>query len=246
MRLFALVVSASLALSAVACSANVDGGNGDDATLEESEADIVSAQKDGCGAKYTPALRKYELAVIAAKAVKARKVCEPVSNPKDRAEVEATQEAVGELLQEAVGTCSAFRDVYKNSPYAAPARDVLATSLLGDVVSGAVDTKTFAGLEKALVGKKMYGPKPGIMNLFDVTFEANGKATFSAYDWDKEADVKTQATWTAKTIGGKTEVTITQDGKTTKYTPKLEYGHVVLAPVGEGSPISTSSDPCSA
>lgn len=241
----ALVAAAALAaLSAVACTAEVDPTAGG-APVEESEADIVSGQKQSCGARYTPALRKYELAVIAAKAVRARKVCEPVTNPKDKQSVDATEEAVGELLQEAVETCAAFREVYTKSPYAAPAREVLADSLLGDVVSGAVDGKTFAGLDKALVGKTMFGPKPGVANLFEVSFAAGGKATFKRYDWDKGDLVSTPATWSVKT-GSKVEVSITEAGKTTVYTPKLEGRHVILAPAGEGHPISTSSDPCSA
>ena len=164
MRPFVLAAFASLALASIACTAAVETT---DAPIDESEADITSASKQGCGASYTPALRKYELAVYAAKAIKAKKVCEPVENPKDKSSVDATHEAVGELLQESVAACPAFRDVYKTSPYAAPARDVLAQSLLGEVVSGALDTKTFSGLDKALVGKTMFGPKPGVANLFD-------------------------------------------------------------------------------
>lgn len=242
MRTLVFAAFASLALASVACTAAVETT---DAPVDESEADITSASKQSCGASYTPALRKYELAVYAAKAIKAKKVCEPVTNPKDKSSVDATHEAVGELLQEAVATCPAFRDVYKTSPYAAPAREVLAPSLLGDVVSGALDTKTFAGLDKALVGKTMFGPKPGVANLFDVTFAAGGKATFRSFDFEKGDFVTTSATWSVK-AGAKPEVTIVSGGKTTVYTPKLEAGHVILAPTGDAHPISTSSDPCSA
>ncbi len=239
-----LAAVAVVAVLSAACSAEVEPA-APGSQVDESEADIVSSQKASCGASYTPALRQYELAVIAAKAVRARKVCEPVTNPKDKQSVDATDEAVGELLLDAVAKCAAFREVYTKSPYAAPAREVLADSLLGDAVSGALDTKTFAGLDKALAGKTMFGPKPGVANLFEVSFAAGGKATFARYDWDKGAMVSSAATWSVKT-GAKVEVSITEAGKTTVYTPKLENKHVVLVPAGEGHPISTSSDPCSA
>ncbi|HRG96331.1 MAG TPA: hypothetical protein PLR99_08790 [Polyangiaceae bacterium] len=243
MRFLVLAALSAIAFSATACSATVEPGA--EPTVEESEADIVSSQRTSCGAKYTPALRKYELAVIAAKSVRAKKVCDSVTNPKDGQSTEATDEAVGELLQEAVATCAAFRDVYKTSPYAAPAREVLADSVLGDVVSGALDTKGFTNLEKVLPGKTMFGPKPGIANLFEVSFAAGGKATFRSFDFETGALVSSSATWSVR-VGAKVEVTITRGASVTVYTPVLEAGHVVLVPAGEGSRISTSSDPCSA
>jgi len=243
MRFVAVLALASISLTAFACAAPSAEPAG--APAEELEDDIVSGQKQSCGANYTPALRKYELAVIAAKAVRAKDVCNSVTNPKDNASTDATHESVGELLQQAIATCGAFRDVYNTSPYAAPAREVLADSLLGNVAAGTLDTKTFAGLDKAIVGKKMWGPKPGVAHMFDVTFGAAGKATFQSYDFDKGDFVSTSATYSVK-AGANPEITIVSGGVSTVYTPRFESGHVVFVPKGEGHPISTSSDPCSA
>lgn len=243
MRFLVFAALSAVAVASTACSAAVEPGA--EPTIDESEADVTSGQRTSCGASYTPALRKYELAVIAAKSVRAKKICDAVKNPKDGQTVEATDEAVGELLQQAVAGCAAFRDVYKTSPYAAPAREVLADSVLGDVVSGALDTKGFTNLDKSLPGKTMFGPKPGVANLFEVTFAAGGKATFRSFDFETGAFVSTNATWTVRDAA-KTEVLITRGGVVTVYTPTLESGHVVLVPAGEGHRISTSSDPCSA
>lgn len=244
---FALAASFSLA----GCASDEPAPAPEQAAETGAEDDLTSSANKSCGAAYTPALRKYELAVQASKKFNAGGACDDITHSKDKSlTTTVTQEDIGNLTLQAIAECGAFRDVYTKSPYAAPLRQALADSLIAKVADGSLDTKTFRGLGKALPGTKMWGPKPGVAHLFSVTFGEGGKVTFSSYDWDLEKEVSTEATY-AVSEGDATTITITdKDGKATVYTPRFDaeyYSEIVFVGPDENTqPISTNSDPCSA
>lgn len=252
---FLLIASlACLSFAAAGCASEEapPAAAPDQAAETGAEDDLTSSANKSCGAAYTPALRKYELAVQAAKKYNAGGSCEEVTHSKDKSlTTTVTQEDIGGLILEAIGECGAFRDVYTKSPYAAPARQALGDSLISKVADGSLDTKSFRGLAKALPGTTLYGPKPGVMLMFTVDFRADGKATFRSYDWDLEKEVSSEATYVVSE-GDKPTLTITDaGGTTTTYTPRFDsegyYSTIVFSGPDENtSPISTSSDPCSA
>lgn len=232
---------ACLALSLAACaSENV-------ATDDVSTQDDALATAASCGANYGKAQLKYELAVQAAKAINADRVCETVSHPtRSSLMTEATHESVESLLSEAVATCSYFGGVYKSSPWAKPARDALRSSLVSRVLDGSVNGKTFAGLQNQLAGVRMYGPKPGIMHIFTVEFAANGKLNFVSYDWDNGQNIRSAGTYVVRP-GARPQIDIKQGRSTTTYNiVNTGAGLIDFVPVRGGDTISTNSDPCSA
>ncbi len=245
-------VAVSACFACVGCASDdAPAATPDQAAETGAEDDLTSSANKSCGAAYTPALRKYELAVQAAKKYNAGGACEDITHSKDKTLTSTvTQEDIGNLALQAIGECGAFRDVYTKSPYAAPLRQALADTLIAKVADGSLDTKTFRGLGNALPGTKMWGPKPGVMHMFAVRFAEGGKATFTTYDWDLEKEVSTEATYVV-TEGAKTTITITdKDGKATVYTPRFDteyYSEIVFVGPDENTqPISTNSDPCSA
>jgi hypothetical protein len=210
--------------------------------------DLEQGVAVNCGARYTPALRKYELAVIAAKLVNNNGACNLATNPKDGSQTEASFEAVGELLQQSIARCSDFRRVYNESPFAQPARLALSKSLLSEVVSGRLNTNTFSTIERSLIGKRLYGPKPGVANTFIVTFLANGQLEYLNYDGNTGTMVRNEdVSWSVRMVGGKPKIKIDIVDGSTLYTPKYNGLHITLEPTTPGvERISTSSEPCSA
>ena len=244
-QLFLLALSVSLV--GVAACASEHGAAGEYSDEPSPTVESAATSAVGCGARYTPALRNYELAVLAAKQVVARNVCNTVTNPKDGAQVEVSVEAVGELLTASIAKCPDFRRIYNESPFATPARTALSTSLLSEVVSGRLNTATFASIESALVGKKLFGPKPGVANLFFVTFKANHQLDYASWDPNTGQLIpNTDVSWSVRTVAGKKKIVIDIVDGTTLYTPRYRNGRVELVPDGGGAIISTSSDPCSA
>jgi hypothetical protein len=218
--------------------------------VDDSEVDVnAQAVTASCGANYTPALRKYELAVLVAKSVVARRICESVRNPRDGKYYEASPELVGELMQQSIRTCVAFRAVYKHSPYAEPARQALKNSLLSEVITGRLDTKVFAALQGALIGKKLFGVKPGVANVSQVTFRANGVVDFEM--WNPQTgkmELIDGTGWSVQKQGNRLVVRIDIVDGSTFYVPTYDGNHVKLVPVpaNPNLVLSTSSEPCSA
>jgi hypothetical protein len=235
----------AVSLLSTACVDNLpETVDSDEPALSDIEQDVVV----NCGARYTPALRKYELAVIAAKLVNNNGSCNLATNPKDGQQIEASFEAVGELMQQSIAKCSDFRRVFNESPFARPARLALTKSLLSEVVSGRLNTTTFAAIERALIGKRMYGPKPGVANTFIVTFLSNGQLEYLSYDGTNGTYVRNEdVSWSVRMVAGKPKIKIDIVDGSTLYTPTYNGLHITLEPTTPGAGrISTSSDPCSA
>jgi hypothetical protein len=235
----------AVSLLSTACVDNLpETVDSDEPALSDIEQDVVV----NCGARYTPALRKYELAVIAAKLVNNGRSCNEAVNPRNGERLEASFEAVGDLMQQSISICSDFRRVYNESPFAQPARLALSKSLLSEVVSGRLNTTTFATIERALIGKRMYGPKPGVANTFIVTFLANGQLEYLSYDGTNGTYVRNEdVSWSVRMVAGKPKIKIDIVDGSTLYTPTYGGLNVTLEPTTPGvGRISTSSDPCSA
>jgi hypothetical protein len=255
MRLFSALALATLTVSAtslfVGCSSDEPAPASEPVAAETGpEDDLTSTATKSCGAAYTPALRKYELAVQASKKLAKDGMCSEAVHDKDASySTIVTREDIASLMLTSIEECGAFRDVYLKSKYAAPVRDALSASLLARVAAGTLDPASFRGLGQALVGTTLYGPKPGVALLFWVDFGQNGQATFHRYDWELEKEVTSPATYRVDETKG-AKVIITSEGTDTVYGVSYEkndsYRDILLTPPDGGSVISTSSSPCDA
>jgi hypothetical protein len=245
-------------LTAVGCAGNDEPAASQQAAETGGEDDLTASANKSCGAAYTPALRKYELAVQASKRLLAGEACDEITHAKDASySTTITTEDIANLMLTSIDECGAFRDVFNDSPYAAPVRTVLASSVLGSVAGGRLSTETFAGLGEALVGTTMYGPKPGVAHTFIVKFLADGQASFESYDFDLGDFVSTPSSYLineATDEAGPT-ITFTRGDASTTYAVRYETGDgrhdLELVPVeaaadDDSAVISTNSDPCSA
>jgi hypothetical protein len=114
----------------------------------------------------------------------------------------------------------------------------LSKSLLSEVVSGRLNTATFANIDSALIGKRMYGPKPGIATLFNITFLANGKAEYAAFDPEAGAMVPVpNVTWSVSTVAGKKKISIKNANVTTVYSPTVNGLHIELRPAAANAAV---------
>ncbi len=238
------------AVGPVGCASD-DEVTSDDAASDSGEDELTAAAKTTCGpGKYQQALPKYELAVRAAKAMAAQKMsCITVKDPKNsNAEIEASEDAVAGLLLEAVNTCGEFHKVYTQSVYAKPVRDLLAKSLITSVLDGSLAGPSFKDLAAKLPGKTLYGPTPGVLRSFDVTFAAGGKATWRSYGFSDDGDVTTTTTnVTWKVITGTTpKLEITSGGKKTTYPVSLDGSGILFGTLESGSYFGSFRDDCSA
>lgn len=236
------------ALLFVTACASESSSSVDDA-IADPEVDELSATQS-CGANYKPALQKYELAVYTSKAILASGTCgEDVVHPKNKSLYAASiREEVEALILDSISQCSYFRQVYKTSVYAKPLRTVMTDSALRGLVDGSVNPSTMVGLEAALVGATMYGPKPGVMHLFTVNFKAGNVATFNSPNEETLKNEASNATYRVIT-GAKPQIEFTQGGLKSVYGIVYEPGSSLIefAPVSSDDvQISSYSDPCSA
>jgi hypothetical protein len=255
---FASTLALLCSLVVIGCASNDEPAANAPAAETGDEDALTSAANKSCGAAYTPALRKYELAVQASKRLLAGDACEEITHSKDASySATVTTEDIANLMLTSIDECAAFRDVFNDSPYAAPVRTVLAPSLLGSVASGRLSTDTFVGLGEALVGTTMYGPKPGVAHTFLVKFAADGQASFESYDFDLGDFVSTPGTYAIDESGAVPTLVLGRDGLTTSYTIRYQTADgrhdIELVPAetsaaddDAGAVISTNSDPCSA
>lgn len=137
----------ALLLAAAACS--VDSSSDDP---EVNDAAITDAQTECTPAAYDQALASYKKAVAKSKDRLSKGACE--SDDGLLSSIVADAHA-------AVTTCAAFENVIKTSVWAQPIRDALKGNLALAALTGELDTKTWAGAQKALVGTTFYGPASG-------------------------------------------------------------------------------------
>lgn len=245
--LAALVV----AFSATACATESVSTSGEDgvgtATDLEASGDELAAAAKSCGAKYKPAQQKYELAVATAKAMLARDVCGETTHPVNKSMVATnTTEDVEGLLVAAINECSYFRTVLNTSPFAKPARTVLAKSAMRGIIDGTVNPKTFAGLQAKLAGATIYGPKPGVVHTVVVSFLPGNRAVFSHPNFDTGTPDKTEYQYRV-TPGSAPQIRFYNNDGELNYRIQHVKGSSEIKFISNGDTVLSSfSDPCSA
>ena len=213
----------------VGCASSQGTGEADDNdALSSAEA---SAATKSCGkSKYAAALQKYKQAVLAAKVNNSGGACTEVAAPGGAGpKVRASEGNVGKLMLDAAALCAAFGDsIYSSSVYAAPVRELLASSLFSRFLDGRISPDSWQGLETGIIGVRMYSAT------FDVEFLQGGALTFSAGDspaWD--------GSYAVDMTTGEPLLTITNHGDGSTAVYKLVYrpavADIVLAAVdGKG------------
>lgn len=235
-KLVSLFFVASVSITAAAgCSSS------EPVAAEETEQGVDELNASAsCGAKYGQALVHYKKAVKLAKEPYAKGHCGDVDGEGSIEDEAAT----------AVMLCPAFKEVIKNSPWAAPIRDVLADmltlrSLTGELlVLRNTEFQNWSNVEQFLPGTVMWAN--GAWGLYwmqdEIRFEANGKAVHVHYGEgpsEKEyvKEETTPATYRVEKTGAekdKRKVTVSWGGKTEKFdlvVQDTEPGDFKSAPV---------------
>lgn len=218
----AWIALAVLSTTAIACAAPTEEAPAAD------EPAVDEAALSACGrARYDAALARYKNAVAWSKDRLAKGVCESEHG---------YQWGIADEASAAVMTCGDFRNVIKTSPWAAPLRQVLDSSLTLDSLTGDLkvikDSKwqNWSGVDARFPGLTFWARGEGAYgSRVIVTFAAGGKATWGELRMnDVTGDVKwvdTAATYTiAKPNGeaGKRTITVKHGTKTDTFVLSVE------------------------
>ncbi len=240
-----VVLSLSLAFGALAlggCSTAPEGVS--DEEVGNSEDAIIS-----CGAaKYNEALAHYKKSVANAKDRLEHGVCETDSG---------YLWTIADEASRAVMICGAFRETIKTSPWAAPIRTTLASSLTLRSLTGELlvikdsQWQNWKGTEDLFAkGASFWAQSNGAYgSRVRIDFAANGKATFEYLHLDDktyEAEWKSEpATYTITRTGSdasKRKITVKHGNASQTFLLAVEAGWEYNdAPVFTLSPESTTS-----
>jgi hypothetical protein len=238
----ALTVS-FLGLSLLACSSSSVDESED---VEQSEEALIS-----CGAaRYNEAFSHYKRAVDLSKGrLRDAGVCE---------ESWGMQWEIADEASRAVMTCGAFRNVIKTSPWAAPVRQVLASSLTLRSLTGELlvikdsDWQNWSGVDRFFTegGLTFWARAEGAYgSTVRVDFQANGQATWHELYFDQEYAAhwrQIPATYTiaksSRREAGPRIVTVKRGDKSDTFSLGVENGWqyrdapiMTLTPLGTGN-----------
>ena len=228
-----LLSSLAVALTAATgCATSPDTTDDDDAVVGD-DAEVRAAQATCTPEKYNKAFGHYRKAVYAAKDRLRGKTCED----------DIYLWSIADDGAAAVMTCPAFKDVIRTSPYAAPLREVLKSSLTLKSLTGELlvlrDSQwaNWSRVETLFPGTTFYMGTNGAFGSHKwIDFKADGKATYHKLEFldaDPYVRVKTApATYRVERTGADKDprkVKVVSEGQTETFDLK------VSAPEGDFS-----------